>query len=445
MRVAWSVSLLPLVVLFGAVVQADDWPHWRGPLASGISPERNLPVRWSATENIAWRAALPGKGVSSPVVAGDKVFVTSQKGRGKRREGNHPSLVQGDDAAKAGERTLAALDAATAADAPVVFLLSAFQASSGKALWNLEVPADGELQPVHDKHNLATPSPVTNGKVVAAWFGTGQVAAADMNGKLLWKRSLGSEFAPFVINWGHSSSPTIFEDTVILLCYHESSSYLLALDAMTGKTKWKQDRPGKAHSYSTPILVPVNGGVEMVVNSSQGMEAYDPKTGELLWRAPEENRFPIPVPTYHDGVVYATRGYRSSPYLAVKLGGRGDVSTSHVAWKVPTGGPYISSLVYYDGLLYMASELGIVTAIDAATGERVWRERLGGIFTASPVAGDGKIYLVSETGETIVLKAGRTPEVLSRNRLDDFLVASPAISNGKIFLRGDDDLIAIGK
>jgi outer membrane protein assembly factor BamB len=433
------------VVLFSATfAHAEDWPHWRGPLGSGLSPERNLPVRWSATENIAWRTALPGKGVSSPVVSGDRVFVTSQKGRGRRRDGNHPSLVQGADAATAGERTLAGLEAGSAVADNVVFVLSAYQASTGKALWHLEVPAEGDLQPVHDKHNLATPSPVTNGRIVTAWFGTGQVAAADMTGKLLWKRHLGAEYSPFVINWGHSSSPTMFEDTVVLLCYHEKASYLIALEAATGKTKWKVDRPGPAHSYSTPIIVQGEGGPEMIVNTSQGLEAYNPRTGGLLWRAPEENRFPVPVPTYHEGTVYTTRGYRSSPYLAVRLGGRGDVSSSHVEWKVPTGGPYISSLVYYDGLLYMASELGIVTCIDAKTGERVWRERLGGIFTASPVAGDGKIYIVSETGETIVLKAGRTLEVLSRNRLDDFLVASPAISGGRIFLRGDDDLIAIG-
>ena len=151
------------------------------------------------------------------------------------------------------------------------------------------------------------------------------------------------------------------------------------------------------------------------------------------------------MPVHHEGVLYMSRGYRSSPYLAIRLGGAGDVSTSHVVWKTPTGAPYVSSLVHYDGLLYMASEMGIVTAIDPATGQSVWRERVGGVFTASPVAGDGKIYLASESGETVVLRAGRKPDIVARNRLNTHIVASPAIARGRMFLRGDDELIAVGK
>ena len=151
------------------------------------------------------------------------------------------------------------------------------------------------------------------------------------------------------------------------------------------------------------------------------------------------------MPVHNEGILYMSRGYRSSPYLAIRLGGQGDVTSSHVVWRTPTGAPYVSSLVYYDGLLYMASEMGIVTAIDPANGQTIWRERIGGVFTASPVAGDGKVYLVSETGETVVLRAGRKPGVIARNKIDSHVVASPAIAGGRLFLRGDDDLIAIGK
>ena len=164
----------------------------------------------------------------------------------------------------------------------------------------------------------------------------------------------------------------------------------------------------------------------------------------MLWYAGEPNRFPIPVATYDGGVLYTSRGYRSGPYMAIRLGGRGDVSETHVEWRVATGAPYISSVIHYEGLIYMANGNGIVTCVDPATGERVWQERLGGIFTASPVAGDGKVYLFSETGETIVLEAGRTPHVLSRNELNERTIASPAISKGQFFVRTDEHLVRIG-
>jgi outer membrane protein assembly factor BamB len=180
------------------------------------------------------------------------------------------------------------------------------------------------------------------------------------------------------------------------------------------------------------------------VNSSERLDAYRPATGEFLWHTGESNRFPIPVPSAHDGIIYTSRGYRSGPYMAIRTGGRGDITATHVEWSVPTGAPYISSVVHYQGLLYMA-EAGIVTCVDARTGERIWQERIGGIFSASPVAGDGKIYFVSETGETVVLAAGREPSLLERNPIEGRLIASPAISNGRLYLRTDDHLLSIGE
>ncbi len=425
-----------------ASLSAADWPQWRGPRGNGATDEKNLPVKWSATENVAWKASLGGLGVSSPIVFGDRVFVTSQIGTGVRRPGNHPRLAQSSGAT--GERALAA-GSSGPADDRTIFVVEAFSRVDGRRLWQHRAEATGPLPGVHDKHNLASPSPVTDGQMVYAWFGTGQIVALDMNGAVVWQRHLGQEIAPFDINWGHASSPTLYADTVLLLCDHTPASYLLAVDKKTGKERWRADRGKGRMSYTTPFVVEAATGPELIVNSSQRVDAYDPRTGAFLWHVGGSNQFPIPAPTFHDGVVYMTRGYRSGPYMAIRPGGRGDIAASHVVWEVPTGAPYISSLVYHEGILYMASDVGAVTAIDAATGTRIWQQRVDGIFSASPVAADGKVYFVSETGETIVLKAGRQAEVLSRNDVGERLIASPAISNGRIFLRSDNQLFAIGK
>jgi outer membrane protein assembly factor BamB len=428
-------------ILLGVSLSAADWPNWRGPRGTGASDEKNLPVRWSASENVAWKAPIGGAGVSSPIVAGDRVFVTSQQGSGVRRPGNHPRLAQGANAGVSGERALAG----SGDGDRTFFVVEAFSRGDGRRLWQYRTEAAGPLPGVHDKHNLASPSPVSDGQMVYAWFGTGQIVALDMTGKVVWERHLGKEIAPFEINWGHASSPTLYGDSLLLLCDHAPASYLLAVDKKTGKERWRADRGKGRMSYTTPFVVETPGGPELIVNSSERVDAYDPRTGTFLWHFGGSNQFPIPAPTFHDGVVYMTRGYRSGPYMAVRPGGRGDISRSHVVWEVPTGAPYISSLVYDEGILYMASDVGAVTAIDAATGRRIWQQRVDGIFSASPVAGDGKIYFVSETGETIVLKAGRTPEVLARNDLGERLIASPAISNGQLFIRSDNQLFAIGK
>jgi outer membrane protein assembly factor BamB len=427
------------VLLASVPLAAENWPHWRGGHGQGVTRETGLPVSWNATTNVAWRAPLQGTGVSSPVVWGDLVFATSQIGTGVRRQGNHPSLVQG---AGAGERNLTG--AKPGAAGGVTFSVSAYRWSNGSVAWTHELAAVGEMTPVHDKHNLATPSPATDGTVVVAWFGTGQLVALDMAGKPLWSSNLGAQ-SPFDIQWGHSSSPVIHGDNVLLLCYHSPRSYLIALDKRTGAVKWRHEREAGVLSYSTPIVIATAQGDAVLVNSSTGIEAVRADTGAPLWHVKEDNRFPIPVPALVDGVIYATRGYRSGPYLAIKPGGSGDVTASHVAWRVATGAPYVASLVAYDGLVYSAGELGVVTCLDARTGERVWQERVGGVFTASPIAGDGRIYFVSETGETVVLKAGRTLEVVSRNQLDGHFVASPAVSRGRIFLRADDALYARGR
>jgi outer membrane protein assembly factor BamB len=438
-----TLSLAGLALASALGVHAADWPQWRGPGASGIAPDLSLPTRWTATDNIAWKAPIAGAGVSTPIVAGDRVFVTSQIGAGVRREGNHPRLVQGADAAAQGER---ALDASAAASDPskTFFLVEAFNRADGARVWERRIQADGALTPVHDKHNLATPSPVSDGRLVFAWFGTGQIVALDRTGAIVWQRHLAKENGAFDIQWGHGSSPVVHGDQLILLCDQPARSYLLAIDKATGKDRWKADRGQGRASYSTPLVVEGAFGSEVIVNSTERLDAYDLKTGAFLWHAGDASRFAVPTPVYHDGVVYASRGYRSGPYMAIRPGGRGDV-TSRVVWSVATGAPYVSSLLHLDGLIYMANDVGVLTAVDAVSGARIWQERVDGVFSASPVAGGGHVYFVSESGDTVVVKAGRQPQVVARNAIGERAVASPAISNGRIFVRTDKHVFAIGK
>jgi outer membrane protein assembly factor BamB len=436
---------LGLSVLCVASLSAD-WTNWRGPNANGVAPDKTLPLRWSATENVAWKAAIAGAGVSTPIVSGDRVYVTSQLGAGVRREGNHPRLVQGADAEAQGERALTVDKAAD--PSRTIFVVEAFNRATGARLWERRIEASGDLTPVHDKHNLATPSPVTDGKLVFAWFGTGQLVALDRSGAVVWERHLAKENGAFDIQWGHGSSPALHGDLLILLCDQPARSYLLAVDKATGKDRWKTDRGQGRASYSTPVVVEGAFGAEIIVNSTERVDAYDARTGAFLWHTAESSRFAVPSPVFHNGVIYLSRGYRSGPYMAIKPGGRGDVSTSQTVWKVPTGAPYCSSLLYYDNIVYMANDVGVLTAVDAATGARVWQERVDGVFSASPVAGAGHVYFLGEGGETVVLKAGakdRAPAIVARNSIGERAVASPAISNGQIFIRTDRHVFAIGR
>lgn len=435
-----TATLAAFILGLSRLVSADDWPHWRGPFATGLSPDKGVPIEWSERANVAWKAPIRGLGISSPIVSGDLVFVTSQVGSGESRQG--PRLMQSGNAAEAGERALGA--GPIPGGGPITFLLSAFEQATGRKTWEYEVAASGALVPVHEKHNLASPSPVTDGERVYAWFGTGQIIAVDRRGQLVWQKNLGAEYGRFDINWGHGSSPVVHGGTLFLLCFHEPSSYLLALDARSGALKWKADAPRGTTSYSTPLVVELGGSTEVVVNASTGMSAYDAATGARLWHIDETNRFPIPTPLYHDGIIYASRGYRSSPFMAIRPGGKGNVGASHVLWRAASGGPYVSSLLYYDGLIYMVGDVGVLTVADARTGERIFQERIGGVYSASPVAADGRIYLMSEDGQTTVVAAGRTPRILARNRLNARLLASPAIAGGRLYLRSDDVLIAIG-
>lgn len=411
--------LVPLISL------ASDWPQWRGPSGDGISPETNLPIRWSRTENIAWKAPVAGLGTSTPVIWGDYVFLTSQIGDGPF-EGRSRDFENAVVAKRTGESK------------QVKFSVQAFDRRDGKLRWDFRFDAEGVLQPVHVKHNLASPSCVTDGERVYAWFGTGQLVVLDFNGKLQWKKHLGRDVAPFDVLWGHGSSPALHKDSLFLLCEHPPGAYLVAVDRRTGKELWRSERGKDRRSYTTPFVIQADGKDQLIVNSTNRLEGLDPANGKVLWHAGSEVKVPVPTPVFHNGVLYLNRGYTSSPYLAVRPGGK-------VEWEVNTGGPYVSSLTYYGGLLYLANERGIASVVDAANGETLWRERLGSLFSASPVAAGGHVYLVNEEGDTFVLKAGREKQVVAKNSLGERTLASPAISRGQIFLRTDDSLYCIGK
>jgi outer membrane protein assembly factor BamB len=435
------------IALAGSELSARNWPQWRGPSSQGVSLETGLPTTWSASQNVAWRAALAGLGTSSPIVWGDRVIVTSQVGTSVLAEGpSHPQLARDDRTLAERENPMGGRRPQPGATPGDVWLVvGAFNRSDGRRLWEYRTKATGTLPAVHEKHNLATPTPVTDGQRVYAWFGNGQIVALDLEGRLVWTRHLGEELAPFRTLWGHGSSPVLFGDLLILLCDHLKDAYLLALDARTGKDRWNVDRGDNRTSHSTPLVVSGPKGAELLLNSSERIDVYDPGTGELLWFAGGPRQTPIPSAVFHEGRIYLSRGYRNSDYMAIRPGGRGDVTTTHVEWQAPSGGSYVPSILHYEGLLYMTNEVGVVTCADSRTGERVWRHRLDGVFFASPVAGDGKVYLVSETGETFVLRAGRSPEVLARNDLGERFIASPAISQGRFFLRSDRTLFAIGR
>jgi len=427
-KIYWAV--------FAGLLAGADWPQWRGPGSQGLTAETGLPVEWSAAKGVAWKTELGGTGTSSPIVVGDLVIVTSQAGSYETGDGADPKLARDERALAGRERAIGVKPAAE-----LTLVVEAFRRTDGKRAWEFKTAATGDRPESHEKHNLATPTPVSDGERVYAWFGNGQVVALDMAGNLVWRKHLGS----FLNQWGHGSSPAVYKGLLLLLCDHRPGAYLMALDGKTGVEKWKVDRGRGRVSHSTPVVVAGPKGDELIVNSDQRIDGYAPLTGELLWWAGSERQTPIPSAVFHDGTIYLSRGYRNSDIWALRPGGKGDVGTTHMKWRMPNGGSYVPSILQYQGLLYMTNEVGVVTCAEAETGTVVWKERLGGIFFASPVAGDGKVYMLSETGEMFVLRAGRKAEVLAKNELGERFLASPAVAGGRIFLRGDGTLFGVGR
>jgi outer membrane protein assembly factor BamB len=391
-----------------AETASGNWPRWRGADGNAVSSDSPLPVKWSASENVQWKVALPGEGSSSPIVWEDRVFLTCALEEGTRR---------------------------------VVLCLDR---KDGKTLWRGEISDDNpELTSSVTGHAAATPA--TDGKHVVAFFGNAGAVCYDFTGKRLWRRSFGE----FDSELGLASSPIIYKDLAILVCDHDGDrfksfdSFLIALDVKSGETRWKTDRHGLFRSWSTPILAPAGERFELIVNAQDELRGYDPDSGRLLWQVGSKGGWVTPSPVFGKGIVYSTSG-KDGPTLAVRPGGRGDVTATHVAWTEPRGGPYVCSPLLYGEHLYVHNELGILTCKEAGSGKVLYRKRLGGKFTASAVAGDGKLYLTNEAGTTFVVKAGAEFELLAENRLDEYTLASPAISRRALFLRAQRHLYCIG-
>jgi outer membrane protein assembly factor BamB len=406
--------VLIAAALAGGAARAADWPQFRGPDSRALADAKGLPAEWGPDRGVAWKAELPGPGGSSPVVVGDKVFLTCYSGYGLDKEdpGNLKDL----------KRHVLCLGRA-----------------GGKVLWSREIPAaqpEAKLQTYLDLHGYASSTPCSDGKALYAFLGKSGVFAFDLDGKQLWQTSVGTG----THGWGSATSPLLHRDLVIVNASVESRS-LVALDKKTGKEKWRAK--GVSQSWSSPVLVKAGGRTELVVSGSKAVLGYDPDTGKELWHADVFDWYVCPTVVAHEGVVYALQ---NSACAAVKAGGRGDVTETHTLWQ-KSFGAVVSSPVYHDGHLYWAA--GQAYCVKADDGTVVYRERLKpnpGEIYASPVIADGKLYYVSRTAGTFVLEAGPKFKLLAHNTLDDSVFnGSPAVSGSQLFLRSDRYLYCLGK
>jgi outer membrane protein assembly factor BamB len=405
-------------LLAGAGSGAEDWPHWRGPARNGVSAEKGLPLRWTTAENIAWKRALPDRSGSTPILSGSRIFL---------------NVAEGDAIA------LWALDRATGATA-----------------WRRPLGGGNTMM---RKQNMSSPSPVTDGRTVYVMTGTGILKAFDFGGRELWSRDIQKDYGRFGLNWGYASSPLLVGDALFVQVLHgmrtDDPSYLLRLDTATGTTRWRVERPTDAvrespDSYTTPALVERGAQREIVVTGGDYVTGHDLATGRELWRAGGLNpgRDPnyriVASPVVAGDLVLAPT--RVGPLLALRTGGRGDVTASHRVWAFDKG-PDVPTPVTDGTRVYIVTDNGIAWCLELATGKVIYGpERLKtGTYSASPILADGRLYVTSEDGLTTVLKAGPAFEVLAENAVDEYTLSSPAVSNGQIFLRTDKHLYAIGR
>jgi outer membrane protein assembly factor BamB len=421
----------------------DNWPQFRGPGARGLSGETDLPESWSKTENVVWTVKIPGRGWSSPVIWGDRIFLTSAEQLKGKTEKVKPGLYF------RGER-------ATPHD-PHRWTVYCIDFKTGKILWQKVahegIPKEGH----HLKNTLASETPVTDGERVYAYFGNVGLFTYDMDGKLLWKKDLGSYRTAY--NWGTASSPVLHGDRIFIVNDNEEHSFVVALDSKTGKEIWKLDRKEKSN-WSTPYIWQNDLRTELVTCGKNKVRSYS-LDGKPLWELDGMSSIVIPTPFSADGLLYVTSGYVMSirkPIFAVKAGGQGDISlkgketsNKYIAWFQPKGGPYNVSPVLVGKELYVLYDRGFLSAFDALTGKPLYQPtmvRLGASehYTASPWSNNGKIFCLSEEGQTVVIPTGGSkPEIVHQNDLDEFCMATPATARGSLFIRTESQLYRIAK
>ncbi|MEN6426974.1 MAG: PQQ-binding-like beta-propeller repeat protein [Phycisphaerales bacterium] len=436
-----TISLLTLTILTGQARSdsaQDHWPTWRGPLGSGVSPTGNPPLLWSETQNIRWKAPVPGKGTSSPVVWGDRIFFltaieTDREGTpepSQPSEPNKPAPFHGGKAPKnVYEFDVVCLDLAT-----------------GRTLWQKTacetVPHEGH----HPDHGFASYSPVTDGTCVWASFGSRGVHCYDLNGEHKWSRDLGRMKTKMM--FGEGSSPALAGNALIVVMDHEGESAIYALDKDTGRTLWRTVRDEDT-AWATPAVAVVEGKMQVVVSATNRIRSYDVATGEMIWQCGGQTQNVIPSPIVSGDLVFCTSGFRGSELQAIELGHTGDLTgTSAVRWQVSKATPYVPSPILYGDNLYVCSmNRAAISCYHAQTGRLNFvEERLEGVkdIYASPVGAAGRIYFVGRKGVTEVIRNADTLEVLATNKLDDEFDASPAIVGDRILVKGKRHLYCIG-
>jgi outer membrane protein assembly factor BamB len=423
-----------------------SWPSFRGHQASGVADGQNLPDAWDGPSggNILWRAPVPGLGHSSPVVWGDRVFVTSAISSDPKAS-FRPGLYGDGDA--------------SADRSPHRWVVYAFDKRSGKRLWERVAHQGVPVEKRHIKSTYASSTPATDGRIVVAWFGSHGVHAHDVTGRFLWKVDLGRlDLGAYDVpsyEWGTASSPIIWNGLVILQCDTQADSFLLALDADTGKTVWKTDRD-ELPSWGTPTVAETANGPVLVTNASNYIRGYDPRTGRELWRLGGSSKITAPTPVFAGNLFLVASGRAPErPIFAVRPSARGDLtlapgrtSSTSIAWSWTGRGSYMPTPLAYNGLLYVLANNGVLDAYDVGTGAEVYRQRLplvGSGYSASPVAADGKLYLSNEDGEMLVIAAGGTFRHVATNSIGELLMATPALSDGVMYVRSVHSLFAIGR
>jgi len=409
-----TVVLTALANLMAFTLGAHDWPEFRGPTGQGLSPAKDVPIRWSATENVAWKTAIPGSGWSSPVLANGRLYLTTTKS------------IEGVKSLKLAAMCLDARD--------------------GKLLWSTNVfsPEDGAS--LHRKNSYASPTPVVRDGRLYVHFGHLGTACLDLDGHVLWRQT-SIKYPPV---HGNGGSPVLAGDLLIFSCDGAADPMVVALDRRTGEVRWKTPRNNesapKKFSFSTPLLITNAGREELISPGSGGTYAYDPATGRTLWKVSTGAGFSVvPRPVFAHGLLFVNTDYDFPKLFAIRPGGEGDVTSSHLAWQTGRGAPSTPSALVAGEELYFVSDAGIATCADAKTGKVHWNERLGGGFSASPVFADGRVYFQNEEGVGYVLKAGKSFEQLAKNELGERTLASCAVDDGTLFIRGAEHLFRIGK
>lgn len=440
------IPILALCIASATLAHPQDWPSFRGPQASGIADGQDLPTRWNVerSENVVWKTAIPGLAHSSPIVWGDRVYLTTAV-----TENADPELVIGDVEA-GGIR--AADDMGKHS-----WRLYALDKTTGEILWYKTAHEGVPRIKRHVKASHASQTPATDGTHIVALFGSEGLYCFNMDGNLLWKKDVGlldvGLWGEPEYQWGPASSPIIYKNLVIVQNDRQKDSFLVAYDVRTGKEVWRTKRNEKP-AWSTPTIYQ-GKRTELVTNSANYFYGYDPLTGKELWRLSNNDaEVIVPTPIASDGLIIITGGYPtgSRPIYAIRPGGRGDLSPAEgdtlsesLVWKTGRGSPYTPTPLAYNGILYACVDNGILSAYKLKTGERLYQSRLavGAGFSASPVASDGRLYFSSEDGDIFVVKAGPEYELISMNEMGETLMASPAISDGLLIVRGRRHVFAI--